>query len=184
MDDLNPGTSFNPPLHVFGPLCSDLRGVPRPTGALSFKSLDMAGLYLTPAAPSVARFIASCAGTGKAANVVITDHDPQTAKGGHQLLKFTVSRTIAPGDLLLCDYGRRHLACGHGDLVENPDDSEKVAAEKLRQRNASDRVRKIHWKPPSNDGAGGEGDEGEDSEDEEGGMMQPIHRRVTMRRSG
>ena len=159
-EDMVPGTSFNPPLCFFGTICADLGGVPRPTGAQGFQSKDMAGLYIIPAASSVARFIASSVGTGKAPNVVITEHDPHSTKEGYQLLELTISRSITAGELLLCDWSKRYLACGHTDLlVDEENDTPQDIAYKKRQTKASARARKIEWQSPSE----AEEDEGEDT---------------------
>ena len=164
LDDMVPGTSFNPPLCFFGTICADLGGVPRPTGAQGFHSKVMTGLYVIPAASSVARFIASSVGTGKAPNVVITEHDPRSTKEGYRLFEITISRSITTGELLLCDWNKRYLACGHTDLVvDEKNDTPQDIAYKRRQTKASARARKIDWQSPSEAGD----DEGEDSTDSE-----------------
>jgi hypothetical protein len=81
-------------------------------------------------------------------------------RDGYRLLEFTTCQTIEPGDLLLCDDSKRYLACGHRDLLPSEDDSEKEAAEKVKQRKASDRARKIDWKA--------QGEETEEESDEVG----------------
>ena len=163
-DDLVPGTSFNPPLYFFGTICADLGGVPRPTGAQGFQSNVMAGLYVIPAASSVARFIANSVGTGKAPNVVITEHDPLSTKEGYRLFEITISRTITSNEVLLCDFSKRYLTCGHTDLVvDEKNDPPDVVANKRRQAKASARARKIGWQAPSEV----EEDEGDDTDVDE-----------------
>ena len=100
------GPSFNPGLYLFGTLNANVPGINRRTDGREFTSRDLAGLYVSPVGHCVGRYVASSVGTGKAPNLVITEHDPQTVRDGYRLLEFTTCQTIEPGDLLLCDYSK------------------------------------------------------------------------------